>query len=158
MRVDKAIDDVTLRDIETYGPAMLYNGERPGLPNGKWPKQNEHFEELVSGPEFPIPRSNIIIGKIDEANTRAQVRQLAGLLHNNPEMKNLVATCGIGHSIRVGRYVEHDRHLMPIETSILPAFVSQGEDREDRIARLETGKAIQYWQMGHLAAKSAFFA
>jgi hypothetical protein len=99
------------------------------------------------------------MGHIEEPNTPAQVRQLAEMLQDDDSLRHFAAVCGIGHSVRVGRYIQHARTtlgLMPEGTRVTPAFVEQG-DRDDRIATLETTKAIHYLEKGDLSLDSAFF-
>lgn len=162
LRLDKSVRRLAPSDFADAGPSLLYNGEHEGMPGNKFPMQVAHFEQYSREPGFGVPLSNVIIGDIDDVNTHAQVRQVATLLHEQrgqegPNFDKIAAVCGIGHGIRVGRYITHLRRLMPKETQIVPAFVSHGEEREDRIAALEAGKAWQYYNKGDLALDSAFF-
>ncbi|HEY5695250.1 MAG TPA: hypothetical protein VIQ80_00220 [Candidatus Saccharimonadales bacterium] len=158
LRLNKPVEEITPEDIEAAGPTLLYNGETPGLPHSKFPQQNKHFEELVSEPGFPIPRSKIVIGELDDANTVAQVRQIADHLHEQGDMRKIAVVCGLPHATRVGRYIEHHRGLFPGDTAFVAAPVGQGDlKRQSSIAALELRKARNYRAKGHLAVRSAFF-
>lgn len=159
LRAGKPVEDVTPDDIEASGPTLLYNGESPGLPHSKFPNQNRHFRELTEEEGFPIPRSKIIVGDIDEANTPAQVRQIAEYLEGRDvAVRKVAVVCGLPHITRVGRYVERHKALLPEGISLVVDPVPQEEgNKETEIATLEVKKARQYLKKGDLAVRSVFF-
>ena len=167
LRLGKDVSEVTREDVAAHGPTLLYNGETPGLPNSKFPNQIKHFKKylkkLSKDPKFPIPRHKVVAGKIDDANTVAQVRQLSGYLHGQSEkshpVRRMAVVSGLGHSIRVGRYLQQHMDSLPEDLDITPVFVMQddeeGHQRESKIVALELKKALVYRKLGHLAETSA---
>jgi hypothetical protein len=158
LRLGKSVEKVNTGDIEASGPTLLYNGATPDLPNTNFPKQNQHFEELVSEPDFPIPRSKIVIGKLEGISTPFQVRQIARYLREQPNLHKVVVVCGLPHTIRLGRYIEHFIDQFPGDVSFVAAPVEQGDYlTQSAIVALEIQKAIAYKNKGDLAVKSIFF-
>lgn len=159
LRTGKYPEDIKPIDIERHGPSLLYNGEYPGMDGGKFPNQIPHFEDYVETEGFMVPRSNIVVGWIEQPNTPDQVRQLAGVLREDENLQHFAAVCGVGHSVRVGRYIQHARKELGIiseDICITAAFVAQA-DRDTHIAALETRKAMTYLEKGDLSIESAFF-
>jgi hypothetical protein len=152
------VGEVSRSDIEASGPTLLYNGATPDLPNTNFPKQNQHFEELVSEPDFPIPRSKIVIGKLEGISTPFQVHQIARYLHEQPNHHKIVVVCGLPYTIRLGRYIEHFIDQFPSEVGFVAAPVDQGDYlTQGAIVALEIQKAIAYKNKGDLELKSVFF-
>lgn len=154
-RLGKPSDEITREDVETHGPVLFYNGEDEATERGKY-RQNEAFEELASDPNFPIPRSKIIIDRISEIATPAQVKGLAEYLRNTNQRGAKIAVVSLfAHAPRVGRYLEHYKDLFPaaIEFVNAPAGMTiRGLAASFR----EANKIVQYYEMGHLAKDSIF--
>lgn len=156
LRLGKPVAEVTKDDIEEAGPVLFYNGERAA--KGHNYPQNEHLEELVDDPDFPLPRSKVSIEDIEEVNTPGQVKQLAERLAGSPgEVSNIAVVSGFQHSPRVGRYIEQHKGLFSEDVRFLNAAADQHTPNESAIAGVEARKTVRYYGTGHLALKSAFY-
>ena len=155
LRLGKDPKDVTKSDIEDYGPTLFYNGEDEETRDYKYP-QNAHLREMMANPNFPLPLSKVIIGRIPEIGTPAQVKELARQLRQNSQRAQKIAVvAGLPHLARVGRYLSHHQELFPKEVEFVEDAVTQAHN-ELAIAGREARKVVKYYQMGHLARESRF--
>lgn len=159
LRLGKEVEDVTKDDIKEHGPILFYNGEsEANVQKGSFPLQNEHFKELVEREDFPVPLEKIVIGELEKANTPGQVEQISELLTHFPKVRKIAAVCGIPHTVRVGRYIEHYSDRLPegIEVASFPVHLNE-TDVESKLVALEIGKAAIYAEKGDLSRNSSFF-
>lgn len=154
-RTGKAAEDITKEDILEDGPVFFYNGEDANTNRGKY-LQNEHLEELAQDPDFQIPKPKLVVDRIDEIATPSQVIGLAEFLRTTSMPIGKIAVVSLApHSIRVGRYLEHHRHLFPEDVTFINTPAPQPHHSVGTTFR-EAHKVLQYADMGHLARETIF--
>src|SRR3989344_4586756 len=126
-RLGKATSDVTKADIRNFGPVLFYNGEDKDTENYNY-LQNEHLEEMVGEPDFPIPRSKIIIDHIDTIGTPAQVEGIADYLQKTGFAGKIAVVSMVHHSVRVSRYLEKYKDLFPRDVELVNAAIGETEN------------------------------
>ena len=154
LRLDKDPEAVTKDDIESAGPILYYNGEDSDTEKTNYP-QNLHLQEAAKNPDFPLPESKLVIGHIEVANTPAQVRDFMEYLqHSHPTGKVAVVSL-IQHSIRVSRYLQQYKELVPEDVTLLNAPVAETEKTVGKTLR-EVRKVADYAEKGDLS-KDPYF-
>lgn len=154
LRLGKNPDQVTKQDITDHGPLLYYNGEDPSTV-GTRHKQNCALKDLIDSGEFPIPASNIKIDHIHIAHSPAQVEGFAKYAQDHDVGKK-VAVVSIGaHFLRVGRYLEHAKDILPKGVEFLN-FAALQLHNPIRTTLLELLKMLIYLAKGDLAEESIF--
>lgn len=150
LRLGKDVSEVTRYDIESSGPVLFYNGEDNTTENSAYP-QNEDLETLAQEPDFPIPRSKIVIQHIPKLGTHTQVQELASYLQlqHGPPRKIAVVSMG-PHSPRVSRYLQHYKDLLPKDVKLVNAPVFEADKPVGKLFR-EIGKIVKYAEKGDLS-------
>lgn len=145
---------VSRSDIEKRGPIFFYNGEDAGTPNANYP-QNEDLEVMAAQPDFPIPGTKMIIDHIHEIGTPAQIIGFARFLPTHPEVQRVAVVSMAPHSVRVARYLQYYRNLLPKGVILENAFVAETVIGVGSTLR-EVRKVIKYWSKGDLARNPYF--
>ena len=154
LRLSMNPGSITRSHIEESGPIFYYNGEDSLTLGYKYP-QNEDLEEMVSNPDFLIPRSRIVIDHIDRISTPPQVIGFANFLSNNHGIKKVAVVSMAPHSVRVSRYLQHYRNLFPEGVVLENASVPETVIPVGGTLR-EVKKIVGYFNLGHLAREPYF--
>lgn len=147
-------ESITKEDIQIAGPIFFYNGEDASTSNFNY-SQNEDLAVMAAHPDFPIPRSKMIIEHIDEIGTPAQITGFANFLHAHPGMRKVAVVSMAPHSERVSRYLQHYRNLYPSDVVLENAPVAERRIPVGGTLR-EIKKIIRYYGKGDLAREPYF--
>ncbi len=107
-RLRKSPAKITKHDIAFAGPRLFYNGEYVGTEKGQ-DLQNEHLREMAEDPDFPLPKSKLIIEDLGSFGTLSQVEEIADYFKETRFAGKVAVVSMIHHSIRVGRYLQLHR-------------------------------------------------
>ncbi|OGL37510.1 hypothetical protein A3B63_00275 [Candidatus Saccharibacteria bacterium RIFCSPLOWO2_01_FULL_49_22] len=149
LRLGKAPEEVTKEDIEASGPTLFYNGEDRNTRNSAYP-QIEDLEELIDEPDFPVPRSKIVIDHIPELGTHTQVKGFFEYLQQRQLPEKVAVVSMIHHSRRVARYLEHYKDQLPEGVSLVNAPVAETHETVGITLR-EVRKIADYAEKGDLS-------
>lgn len=110
LRLDKSVQEVTSNDISLLGPTLIYNGI---------PIENEVFRAVSILPQFPLPKSRIVL--IDEVeedgrmipirHTGDQVKSFPSYLLGNTIVGAVALVSNAPHFPRILRYLNKYRPI-----------------------------------------------
>jgi len=152
---NKIPNNISKSNIINYGPILFYNGEDKDLEGFEY-TQNEDLKQVVNSNDFSLPKEKVIIDKIDQKNTPAQVSGFMKFFKDNQNIHKVVIVSSLAHSRRVGRYLEEFRIKNPdlflSNIEFIGVWIPESENKF-KITLNEMEKVKRYYQKGDLSEK-----
>lgn len=148
-RLDKPIAEVTKDDVAANGPTLFYNGEDDFAEGSNYP-QNQDLAKLVKSPDFPVPKSKVVIDSIEQINTIGQIESILEYIRQH-NFKGKVAVVSVGaHDARVFRYLEKHKADIPEGVEFVSAPAMQTHNPVGTTKR-EIDKVVKYSKKGDMS-------